>query len=325
MNWKTIVIIAPSMLLIVVACSSDDDNGDEIAIVEEPTPTDVPPSPTSEPEPTPTSESEPTPTAEAEPEAPVDEATNHEEQQGPDDNGPSHDGETGLDDDGFTETDDPFGTVPSVHLEEFHNVDLGGLLLQQDHLPAGWELMAEGSLPDDAEATHSLGDMMSGPCDTDLLSPERMGHPVHVGRYFIGPDFGPFFSQDLFQFHDEAAAIEAMELAQEQLNCDGWVAQDPDTGMDVEYTVEALDFPELGDETRAISVNIGFAPQSQAGVQPVQQEIQFEGFFDDITFDTVLIRQGTLMTSINYMSWFGDAEFDLRGVSILAAERTGAQ
>jgi hypothetical protein len=163
--------------------------------------------------------------------------------------------------------------------------------------------------------------MMSGPCDAELLTPERMGNPVHVGRYFIGPDFGPFFTQDIYEFDGEDTAVAALDLARNQLDCEGWTTEDPATGMEMEYSVEELAFPSLGDDTVAVSLNISVASEAQAGAQPVQQSTQFDDLFGDIGADAVLVRQGNVMSSFTYMNWFGDNDLNLEEMVTIAVEQ----
>jgi hypothetical protein len=314
-----VFLIISGLLLFVAACTSEND-AEEDDVGQDPSPTEeaiqtVEPEATAEPtateEPAPTSTPEPEPTAT---ETPVETPT-------PSEDDTSTDEDSALDEEAFDEGEDPFGTVPEVYIEDFHDEALSERLLGIEEMPEGWDVIVEGSLADDAEATQGLGDMMSGPCDSELLTPERMGNPSHVGRSFMGQGLGPMFSQDLYQFDDATGAEQAFELARDQLDCDEWTAEDPTTGMEFHYTVEDLEFPELGDESLAITLNIGTASETQAGVQTIQQPAQFDDMFAEMSSQSIMVRQGEVFTTFTYMDWFGDGSLNLEETVTQAVER----
>jgi hypothetical protein len=280
----------------------------EIAIVEQPAPT---------PAPTPDTEPAVTPTPE---DTSVDD---------PDDGRlDDHEEQTEIDDDSTSETpdstDEPFGDVPDVYYLDFHDQGLSELLLRSDQMPEGWNLMVEGSLPEDADAIHGLGDMMSGPCGRDLLTPETMGQPTHVGRHFIGEGMGPFFGHDLFRFDDEGNAEQAMEIARAQLDCDDWTHVDPDTGIEMQYGLAGIDLPDLGDDRAAVSLSIAPVSETQSGAQPVQLAAQFEAPFGSLRAETAIVRQGNVLSMFTYLDWFGDGELNLEEVVTGAVEQIEA-
>jgi hypothetical protein len=275
------------------------------------------PTTTEEPEPSPTPEPYPTPDLTPSPSPTTEDGEDDEILDGDDftrEDDSSSDEELGR-------SEDPFGTIPSVQIEEFHDEALSELLLNVEQMPEDWSVMVEGSLPDDAEATQSLGDMLSGPWGNEQLTPEAMGHPVQVGRQFIEQDLGPFFNQDLFEFENEERAMEAMELALAQLDCEDWAAEDPATGMDVQYTLEDLDFPDLGDQSAAVSLSIRMTSNGQAGAQAVQQPAQFDDLFGNPSSEMVVVRQGNRFSSFTFLDWFGNNDLNLEEVVTIAVEQ----
>jgi hypothetical protein len=315
-----ISLILMSIGLLVVSACNDGDNVENGVTDEDPTATaeiaiDEPPPPT----PAPTPETDPTVTPMPE------EATDADQ----DDIVPSDDGEhSEIDDSSGSEdprtSDEPFGAVPDIYYLDFHDEELSEILLHPDQMPEGWSLMVEGSLPEDAEATHGLGDMMSGPCGNELLTPEAMGHPSHVGRHFIGQGLGPFFGHDLFEFDNEENAEQAMELARAQLHCDDWIQQEPDTGSEFQYTVENMEFPDLGDDRSAVSLSIRPLTETQSIDQPVHVAAQFDGPVGTLQAESVIVRQGSVLSIFTFLDWLGDGDLPLEDVVTAAVEQIEA-
>jgi hypothetical protein len=317
---RRLSLILLTIGLIAVSACDDGDTDDASVTEEEPTTSseiaiDEQPAPTHAP--TPETETAVTPTP--------DNATVDDPDDGRLDD---HEEQAEIDDDSTSETtdstDEPFGDVPDVYYLDFHDQELSELLLRSDQMPEGWNLMVEGSLPEDAEATHGLGDMMSGPCGSDLLTPEAMGQPTHVGRHFIGEGMGPFFGHDLFQFDDDDDAEQAMEVARAQLDCDDWTHVDPDTGIEMQYSLEVRDLPELGDDRAAVALSITPVSDTQSGAQPVQLAAQFDAPFGSLRAETAIVRQGNVLSMFTYLDWFGDGELHLEEVVADAVEQIGA-
>jgi hypothetical protein len=129
---------------------------------------------------------------------------------------------------------------------------------------------------------------------------------------FMGPDFGVFFTHDLYQFDDESQAIEAMSMASNQLDCDEWIAEDPTSGEELRYTVDVLELPALGDETVAVSLNINPVSDDQAGSGEM---------FGELSSEIVLVRQGNRFSTFNHMGWFAQDQLDLEAIVTSAVER----
>jgi hypothetical protein len=317
---RRLSLILLTIGLIAVSACDDGDTDDSNVAEEEPTATaeiaiDEQPAPT--PAPTPDTEAAVTPTpGDTTVDDPDDGRLDDDEEQ------------TEIDDDSTSETpdstDEAFGDVPDVYYLDFHDQGLSELLLRSDQMPEGWNLMVEGSLPEYAEATHGLGDMMSGPCGSDLLTPEAMGQPTHVGRQFIGEGMGPFFGHDLFRFENDDSAVQAMELARSQLECEDWSQEDPDTGIEMQYSVEHEDLPEIGDDRAAISLSIAPVSETQSGAQPVQLAAQFDAPFGSLRAETAIIRQGNVLSMFTYLDWFGDGDLHLEEVVTGAVEQIEA-
>ncbi|MEX2426245.1 MAG: hypothetical protein WD401_05710, partial [Thermomicrobiaceae bacterium] len=164
-----IFLFISGLLLVAAACSSNNDASDE-DVAQDSAPTDEAVStdePEIEEEPTATEEPAPTSTPEPEPTATVTPV----ETQEPSDDDTSTDEDPALDEEAFDEGEGLPGTAPGVVLDEFHDEELGSLLVSSEDMSVGWGLLLEGSLPDDAEATQGLGDLMNGPCGNEVLTP----------------------------------------------------------------------------------------------------------------------------------------------------------
>ena len=299
-----------SFLALAAACETDDD-GDDAEVAEEPTPIE-------EPDPTPTPEPEPTPVPEDDDSVAIEE--DDEEEAIDDFDIPLDDDEIIPDDDMF-HGDDPFDMGPDDFMEDFHDPDLAALLVTVDQLEGNWQVIAEGSPAAGADVSESLGDVMGAPCNHDPLSPDDLGDPVQVGRAFSGTEFGPIFGQDILQFDDSGQASETYDLVTEQFDCESWTEQDPATGMEIEMTVNELDFPDLGDETFAISLGLDMDMDVQAGVQQVQMVDPFE----DMSAELILVQYDDLLINFSHIDVMGMDMMDLEGTITMAFEQIEAE
>ncbi len=301
------------MLALAAACETDDD-ADDTDIADEPTPTEAP-----DPTPTPTTEPDPTPVPPDD-----DEVTDDEDMALEEDDDAAVDDEDAVivpDDDDMFNGDDPFDMGPDDFMEDFHDPDLAALLLDIDQLEGNWQVISEGSPAEGADVTENLGEMMGAPCDHEPLDQDDLGDPLQVGRAFSGTEFGPIFGQDILQFNDSDQASETYGLVTGQFDCDSWTEEDPTTGMEIELTVNELDFPELGDETFAISLGMDMDMDVQAGVQQVQMIDPFE----DMSAELILVQYQNLLINFSHVDVMGMDMLDLEATVTMAVEQIEAE
>ena len=156
-------------------------------------------------------------------------------------------GACGDDGDGHGRTLESTGDTSSTAGEETTTTteaptDLDAVVLQLDELPTGYTLDAQNEESDDS--------------DEDDVCPENpdeqvpADETVEVG--YTAGDLGPFASNIVGQYSDEATALEYMGAAREAFaDCPEYT--DPEDGT--VYTFSSLSFPDLGDDTFAIRMS----------------------------------------------------------------------
>jgi hypothetical protein len=163
---------------------------------------------------------------------------------------------------------------------------------------------------------------MDGPCGNSPLDQAALGGPVNVGRYFAASIFGPFFSQDIFEFETSEQAALAFDTVISHYGCGEWTEREPLTGMDVHYVVEEMDFPDLGDSTVALSISMRFSTTVQAGVQLIQQPARMEDPFEDMSLQIILARQSQRLMMFTHFDFIDHGGLNLEETIALAVARS---
>jgi len=144
-------------------------------------------------------------------------------------------------------------TVMATESEAPASADLEGALIKLGDLPTGWT--ADTSDDDDSDAE-------PGVCNTESINAE---HPAasRVEANFTGGQLGPYLGQTIGEYNDDEAEI-AMQATREAIACGSWTDSDG-----VEWTINEMSFPDLGDDTLAFKITgttSGFALAAEMAV-----------------------------------------------------------
>jgi hypothetical protein len=118
--------------------------------------------------------------------------------------------------------------------------DLSDVVVQLDDMPAGWSVTPPES-DDDTD-----DELCEGQDPFNEIEPQD-----EAESGFQQSELGPFVSSAASQYADEDQAGEMMDQLAEATNaCQSFTQTDED-GTETEFTISALSFPDLGDETFA--------------------------------------------------------------------------
>lgn len=145
------------------------------------------------------------------------------------------------------------------------SADLEKALIKLSDLPTGWT--ADTSIDDSSDDEPGVCNMLS-------INAE---HPAarKAEASFTGGQLGPFLNQLIAEYNDDEAEI-AIQSGRDAIACGSWT-----DGDGVEWTINEMSFPDVGDEKIAIKVtgtSDGFA----------------------ITAEMIVIRDGNKLISVTH-------------------------
>lgn len=145
-------------------------------------------------------------------------------------------------------------------------------LLTLDDMPTGWSLEKSGIEEKNEDPTYTFlcKDLQSRALDS-------------ANAEFSAGELGPVLHHNIAVYQSDDAKKAFSDLVSTYLECPGWTVTNED-GTEEAYRLSLISFSELGDESFAVRVTT---------------EIPSLG---TLTFNSVFIRQGRIITSIGHLS-----------------------